>query len=296
MEEMNKLTEEQDNPMPENATVSEPTPQAASTQMPPPQMQPVYTQPPQGPTPKASIPNLPIIIGGLAAIFVAIAVIVVVLFGGANNGNGGPEDPPVVDNTIAIPDVTEVDEASAKGILSSNGLIPKVEYIYDDDVAKGFVVKTNPEIGTKVEKNTKVTIYVSKGPSYIQAKNSRISWYNISSSRDEWSFYTPYILDGVLYIECKVTFAKAMKWQDDHNKGELFGDASINDTFDKTIVVTAKYQKQQWTAYETQSFTLEIPLADLNVDRPTDLNLELNAYMGSEAIDVKISFAMTWPQ
>lgn len=236
--------------------------------------------------PEKSKKNALIIVGVIAAVLV-IALLIGVLV--------KPQTP--VAETITIPDIEDIDEMSAKNLISSNGLIPKVEYIYDDYTDEGKVIKTSPQIGSKVEKNTKVTIYVSKGHSYIKSTRSTITWYDISSADDEWHFYNPYISNGVLYIECySVTFGTAMQWKDQYNKGELFGEASINDTFDKTVPISAKYEKQSWKANEEQSFTLEIPLGDLNVSKPTDIHIELVAMVNSQQKNVKVSFTMTWPK
>ncbi|MBE5939415.1 MAG: PASTA domain-containing protein [Lachnospiraceae bacterium] len=199
---------------------------------------------------------------------------------------------PFLDNRIAIPDIVDTDEATAKNILSSNGLIPSVKYENNDNVEQGNVIRTEPEIGTKVDKNSKITIYISDGPSYVVASNASAEWYCLSSEDDVWEFYTPCIENGVLYIECyNVTFGCDMEWNDSYNSGELFGIASINESFDKTVPVVAIYEKQSWKANEAQSFILEIPLKDLNVSRPTNMYLRL--YTNNES-DVYINFYISW--
>ena len=202
------------------------------------------------------------------------------------------------DTKIEIPDIEGTDETTAKNLLSSNGLIPKIEQEYDDFVEKGNVIRTDPVIGTKVEKNSKVTVYISKGASRIYFKSGNITWSRVSTGDDYWEANTPYIEEEVLYIPCKkVKFSVPLKWDDNLNKGELLGEASINDTFDKTVPVRAKYEKQSWNANAEQSFTLEIPLSELNVDKPTDLYLRLFAYINndnSNQINVRVSFTLTW--
>ena len=199
---------------------------------------------------------------------------------------------PPVDNRIKVPDIVDTDEKTAKNVLSTNGLIPSVKYDYDDDIKKGNVFKTEPEVGSKIEKNSKVTVYISKGKSYIKSKDSRIEWYNLSSKNDDWEFYSPYIKKNTLYIKChNVKFGCNMKWKDKYKDGYIIGDASINDSFDKTVPVQAKYKKQSWKANEKQKFTLEIPLKDLKESRPTDMYLRLyTTKMG----DVKVNFYITW--
>lgn len=196
------------------------------------------------------------------------------------------------DNRIAIPDIADIDEVTAKNVLSSNTLIPAVKYEYNEDVEEGNVIRTEPSIGTKVDPNTKVTIIVSKGPSFLRSSDARIEWYYLSDKEDDWEFYSPYIENGILYIEChNVTFGCSMTWQDTYNKGYLIGDASITDTFDKRVPVSAKYQKQSWKANESQSFTLEIPLNELSVSRPTDLYIRLYT---EDSGHVRVNFYITW--
>ena len=195
------------------------------------------------------------------------------------------------DNRVSIPDVIDTDEASAKNILSSNSLIPSIKYEYDNDIKQGNVIKTTPAVGTQVDKNSKITVYISNGPSYIQSKGSRMEWYSISDGKDDWSFHAPYIEKDVLYIECNVAFACAMEWKDTYNEGLLGGIASITDSFDKTIPISAEYEKQSWSANESQSFTLNIPLSDLNISKPTDMYLKLSMNDGNQ---IRVNFYMTW--
>lgn len=206
-------------------------------------------------------------------------------------------DAAITSNVVAIPNIYNIDEDSAKTILYSNNLIPKVEYKYDDDTAEGYVIGTIPTRGTEVEINTPVTIHISKGSSYIESKDSRITWYNISMyGNDTWEFSSPHISKETLYIECyNVKFAKAITWNDRYQDGEIIGLAAINDTFDKTVPVSAIYEKQKWKANEAQSFTLRIPLTDLNENRPTTMCINLYAYdSNNDPIDIYISFSMTW--
>jgi hypothetical protein len=200
--------------------------------------------------------------------------------------------PTTAENRIAIPDIADVDETTAKTILSSNTLIPSIKYVNDDVVDEGNVIKTEPAIGTKVDPNTKIVIYISTGPAYLESSDARVEWYYLSDKEDKWEFSSPYIRDGVLYIECyNVTFGCAMEWKDPYNKGKLIGVASITDSFDKKVPVSAKYQKQSWKANESQKFTLEIPLSELSVSRPTDIYLRL--YTVDDG-DVKVNFYMSW--
>jgi serine/threonine protein kinase len=65
---------------------------------------------------------------------------------------------------IKIPDVSEMDLADATSKLKLAGLeVGKKIEIPDEELEKGRVIKTNPEIGTEVKENSKITLYVSTG-------------------------------------------------------------------------------------------------------------------------------------
>lgn len=196
---------------------------------------------------------------------------------------------------VKIPDVKGVEEDTAETLLASKSLIPRIKYVYDNKTPEGSVVGTKPAIGNEVQVDAAVTILVSKGPAYIEALDSSISWTHISYSGDDWNFYAPYIEKGTLIIECQPKFGVAMSWQDSYDNGAGFGRASISDTFDKTVPVEVVYSKKSWSSKVRQEITLRIPLADLDVKQPTTLYLELYGKVGGSDEDIKIDFSISWP-
>lgn len=196
---------------------------------------------------------------------------------------------------LTVPNVSGIDEATAKLVLTENNLIPNIVYEYDDTVEKGCVIKTEPQIGEKIEAGSKVTLYISKGASYIGSIDARITWWNVSSGQDLWEFYNPYIFEDTLYIYCyNVVFAAKVKWQDRYNDGKLIGIASVNDTYDKSVPVSACYTKQECAANEAQEFVLEIPLGDLDVDKPTSMYIKLFADVNGTSKNIEVSFTISW--
>lgn len=196
---------------------------------------------------------------------------------------------------IQIPDIINTDEDTAKNILSSNGLIPTIEYEYDEETEKGKVFKVVPEVSEKVKKNSKVSIYISKGPKRIESKSSYGEWTFIGSNKDDWQFSNPYINDGVLYIDCyNVVFGTSMMWKDRYQEGKGYGEASVNDTFDKVVPIKIDYEKQQWNSFESQRFVLEVPLNDLGVDKPTDLYFRLAAEKNGVHKNILVNFSISW--
>ena len=66
---------------------------------------------------------------------------------------------------VVIPDVTKMSVIEAEKALKKEGfeVATEVEYIGDDEIEKGLVVKTSPSIGREVKKGTKIILYESTG-------------------------------------------------------------------------------------------------------------------------------------
>lgn len=216
--------------------------------------------------------------------FFSVAIISAVLFTSGCGANG-----------VEIPDLKGVEANTAKDLLAGKSLIPRIKYIYNSKIVEGEVVKTSPAAGILAEPDTAVTLYVSQGPKRIDALDSSINWTFITYADDDWEFYTPYILKDVLVIECEPKFGVAMSWRSSNGNDAGFGRASISDTFDKTVPVEIQYEKKFSSANERQSITLNIPIADLDVQRPTTVYLELYAKVNGSDEDVKIDFSISWP-
>ncbi len=66
---------------------------------------------------------------------------------------------------VEIPDVSKMTVIEAEKILRKQGfdVARDIEYIGDDEIEKGLVVKTSPSIGREVKKGTEVILYESTG-------------------------------------------------------------------------------------------------------------------------------------
>ena len=70
---------------------------------------------------------------------------------------------------ITVPDVKGLDAEKAKQAIKDKGLVPSAGTpAYSDTVEKGLVISTNPESGTKVEKNSTVEYIVSLGSEGVE--------------------------------------------------------------------------------------------------------------------------------
>ena len=71
---------------------------------------------------------------------------------------------------VVVEDVTGDSQSEAYNKLKALGLDPEIQAVADEETAVGYVVKTDPAAGTSVSAGTKITIFVSSGPSEEQVK------------------------------------------------------------------------------------------------------------------------------
>ncbi len=79
----------------------------------------------------------------------------------------------LADTTAKVPNVTDMTVKQAKEMLKEKGFTvnSKLKKKYDDEIVKGKVIKTMPKQGTKVNKNEKITLVVSKGVKKIEIED-----------------------------------------------------------------------------------------------------------------------------
>ncbi len=65
---------------------------------------------------------------------------------------------------VTVPDCSGQSQAEAKKNLNAVGIGVNIEREASDDVAAGFVTRTDPSAGTAIKINSQVTVYVSTGP------------------------------------------------------------------------------------------------------------------------------------
>ena len=122
-----------------------------------------------------------------------------------------------------------------------------------------------------------------------------MNWTYISNATDNWQFYSPYIVDDTLYIECyDVVFGSSMEWRDRYDEGEASGTVAMTDTFDKVVPARVKYSKRSTRANEHQAFTVVVPLTELTTDRPTDMYFKIGIKVGNREQNLLFSISMTW--
>jgi serine/threonine-protein kinase len=69
---------------------------------------------------------------------------------------------------VAVPFVVGLPQAQAVGLISDEGLVPRVRQVANSDVEEGVVFQQNPTEGTRVEEGTRVLIDVSSGKPEVE--------------------------------------------------------------------------------------------------------------------------------
>jgi hypothetical protein len=188
-------------------------------------------------------------------------------------------------SSIVIPDISLVDESTAKTLLAQKTLIPNVQYEFSDSIEKGLVIKSNPEIGATAKPDQKVTIFISKGPSKIYATNSNVSW---EDSRDKFQYFKdPFIEDGYFILDVELKFYKQFELKDFDSNGGGYGRASITDTFDKVVPLEIETSDKVLDPKDFEQLRIKIPVNDLDVQKPTTLYFQL--YFIGETYDMNVS-------
>ena len=70
--------------------------------------------------------------------------------------------------TFVIPYVYGLTEEQAKQKLTEVGLVPKIEFVYSNEIPAGKVVSTDPQKETVVKEGDTITVYISMGPEVTQ--------------------------------------------------------------------------------------------------------------------------------
>ena len=176
-------------------------------------------------------------------------------------------------DSVTIPDVTGSEESVAKNILSSQGLLPDVQYAYSDTVAEGNVIETVPAVGSAVAKGDAVAVYVSKGPSIVKPKDGRFYFDDVHKDSQDNMKASVRKENGILYLECDVTFLSVGREYVVPEVGYASTDADF--MFSIPIKITdISHSYDGLLAYN--KFTIEIPLDELGDHNPSRVYLNLD--------------------
>jgi len=120
---------------------------------------------------------------GIVALIIIVAIFAVVKLAGAMGGGKTASETTSAASTISetasvdnstmvtVPKVTDLTEEEAKTILYAAGLGYKTSLQTNETVAEGIIYKQSATAGSKIAKNTTLTLYISSGPSTFAAPN-----------------------------------------------------------------------------------------------------------------------------
>lgn len=100
---------------------------------------------------------------------------------------------------VIVPDVGGYHYNSAYAALSGEDLLVLRIEMESDDVAAGYVIKTDPSAGASIEEKTTVMVYVSLGSSTEDTTVPNVLGYNVSEAEDIIAEY--YLVSKVQYVE-----------------------------------------------------------------------------------------------
>lgn len=84
-----------------------------------------------------------------------------------------------IEGTREVPVLTNVKEDDALATLADHDLRGVTEHEASDTIPEGYVIRTDPEAGAKVNKNSQVTVYVSSGSDSVEIPD-----FNLMSLKD----------------------------------------------------------------------------------------------------------------
>ncbi len=129
---------------------------------------------------------------------------------------------------VTIPDVSNLSQTAAVEKLTNAGLNVRntTKEVSSDEVKKGNVVRTGPQIGTEVKKNSRVTLYISTGKDTVDMQD-----YTDQTVADAKK-----ALIGLGFVEANITSTE--EYSDEVDSGKIISQTPATD--DKVVPSEAK--------------------------------------------------------
>lgn len=182
--------------------------------------------------------------------------------------------------SVAIPDVAGMTKSAAQISLRSKGF---TNIVFEDkpskDIEVGSVISTSPDIGTKVDKTAKLTVYVSSGSSFKMPSV-------IGMRKDD---ATKFLADYELTIKYDTqdsTKSKDSVIAQSVGEGETTQMGStVTLTVSSGQAPTTTTTTKASTTQTTKSITVNIPLPKTNGSGVTGGDGSLKVYLGNKLMD-----------
>lgn len=129
---------------------------------------------------------------------------------------------------VTIPDVSNLSQTAAVEKLTNAGLNVRntTKEVSSDEIEKGNVVRTDPQIGTEVKKNSRVTLYISTGKDTV----------NMQDYTDQTVADAKKALIALGFVEANITSTE--EYSDEVDSGKIISQTPATD--DKVVPSEAK--------------------------------------------------------
>ena len=165
---------------------------------------------------------------------------------------------------VIVPDVSNLDEASAKKVLTSSGFTVSVNSEYSDTISKGYVI-SNTFKGSKIPAGSNVTITVSKGKLVEQSITITVTLpeYSgqgaVTATLDDVTVYSGYLtLDGS-EVEVPVKGYEPTSVFKFFVDGKLIYKCNVNFTSSPVAISNVTTYEYQDTTTTTQPVEATVP-------------------------------------
>lgn len=202
-----------------------------------------------------------------------------------------------------VPDLFGGSEANVVGMVRAGCYEPVVSSFYTgamdykSNLDIGYAFDQSPAAGTVLADNEPVRIWVSKprvGVRYVENALLGLSGGSSNLRFDDYAFWMPFEKDGKLYVMMSAVSNSAFDWRDEQDKGTGFGTARIVDEFDKEVPLVVLYTTKRVPAGKEQFFTIEVPLTDLQIKRPTKIMSFLSITRAGVQTSFRAEVTLTW--
>lgn len=204
------------------------------------------------------------------------------------------------EDLLKIPDISGLKEDEGTLVLAGKGLIPKREYVYNDNVERGMIIGTEPEIGSRVSGDAAVTVLISMGPETFELNNAVGYIMNVSgvepfSWGDNGETQTKSFNMFVFRNELWVTISLGMKSNKKLEFFREFGYASVNEDYSDAVISDIIYgSKEIDNSGADTAFIVKVPLSELENDRPKNIYIKLDFSVGGEPETLEAGFNLSW--
>ena len=195
------------------------------------------------------------------------------------------------DDVIVLSDLYNMSEDQAKIVLNRDGLVCRVEEENSDDVAKGYVIRTEPAEGTELSEGDEVKIYISLGKEEKEVTVPKI--VGLTEEKAIEALTTVNLQKGSVGYENSDSVKKGVVIRQDVADGETRGEGtSVGFTVSlgpKKNETTEKTEGNDTPSAVTGTKTEDKPAVNENTGEEIKISREIRLPESPETFIVKIT-------